>query len=134
MSRLQRIVLGVYCVSLVYCFVWTPWCVTNDSRYGTDRERLGYGWLWAGPRYPQLSTTIARPDTAGQPAAIADFSDIDQFVAEQSKREAWETASKYATPDTPLLIFRVIALSFLFGAAFLWTGIGKVSRVVNERK
>lgn len=50
MNLKQRIVLALYLVALAYCFVWIPWSVSTSGRYGTDHERLGYGWVRAGPR------------------------------------------------------------------------------------
>ena len=114
MRRPQRIVLGVYCLSLVYCFVWIPWCVTNNGRYGTDRERLGYGWLWGGPQYPKSQIKSAEPNVP--------FSDVDQFVNEQVDRRGWDSASPYASPDMILMAFRVLALSLSFMTVFVLVG------------
>ena len=49
MNPLQRAVVVLYGVLLLYCCLWVPW------RYGTNSlmnggDHAGYGWLWAGSR------------------------------------------------------------------------------------
>jgi hypothetical protein len=149
-SRLQRIVLAIYFLSLAYCFVWVPWSITSSDRYGTDHERLGYGWIWAGPRlqfhssekvsleHPTAVTGTANlkdfvpEQTSKQPANAQEFSDVDAFVAAQtqgypSEQEQWEARAKYAFPDMTILAFRIIAATTITGAAFLLAGIAKNS-------
>jgi hypothetical protein len=53
MNRSQRVVVILYCIVLLYCSVWVPWHV--QWHYPADfsrpmNERVGYGWLWAGPQ------------------------------------------------------------------------------------
>jgi hypothetical protein len=103
MSKIQRVVLALYFVSLAYCFVWIPWSAGS--------ERLGYGWVWAGPRF---SPSPARD--------VKDFSDVDQFVAEAN---AHSRISASAMPDTLIILFRVIATTAIAGAVFLLVGIAK---------
>jgi hypothetical protein len=70
-NKAQRIVLALYLLFIAYCFVWIPWSVTTTGRYGADHQRLGYGWVWAGPRFSPSTTSDAK-----------DFSNVDQFVAD----------------------------------------------------
>jgi hypothetical protein len=59
MSKAQRIILALYCLSVVYCCVWVPWhlhmSATGERWYADSFRRIGYGWLWAGPYvgYPE---------------------------------------------------------------------------------
>lgn len=53
MNRIQRVVVILYCLSLVYCCLWVPWHVP----YGPRHKHLGYGWIWEGP-----ATSPADPD------------------------------------------------------------------------
>jgi hypothetical protein len=68
-NRPQRIVLFAYFVVLLYCFVWIPWRIqvhAPDRRYGPmGYQRVGYGWLWAGPRNAGDDSEVrfANPDT-----------------------------------------------------------------------
>jgi hypothetical protein len=54
MSRTQRILLFLYCLLLAYSSIWIPWhrhvSATIPHWYARNYIRLGYGWLWAGPR------------------------------------------------------------------------------------
>jgi len=102
-SKLQRIVLAIYLLSLAYCFVWIPW--------SAGPEHLGYGWVWAGPRFS--------PSASGD---VKDFSDVDQFVAEAN---AQARISASAKPDTLIILFRVIAATAVAGAALVLAGIVK---------
>jgi hypothetical protein len=52
MTRAQRIVVVVYLLVVAYCCTWVPWCVRWHiaSDYSKPlMQRMGYGWLWAGP-------------------------------------------------------------------------------------
>jgi hypothetical protein len=109
MSKVQRIVLVTYCLSLAYCCVWIPWSVTGPGQYGTDRQRLGYGWVWAGPRF--------------SPAHVAhssDFSDVDQFVMEYN---AYASVSLSAMPEMRIIALRLAAVTAVTAAALLAAGI-----------
>lgn len=59
---------ALYCLLVAYCLIWVPWCI--EHRYGRltpITERIGYGWLWAGPRVIDPAATygsFARPDFA----------------------------------------------------------------------
>jgi len=46
MNRAQRIVLILYCLLIVYCCLWVPWHVIEQTGISA---RIGYGWLWIGP-------------------------------------------------------------------------------------
>lgn len=58
MSRVQRLVLILYCLLIVYCCVWVPWHLAQ----GPDRVRVGYGWLWAGPSNTPIDSTLTTPN------------------------------------------------------------------------
>jgi hypothetical protein len=118
MRRSQRIVSVVYCLGVAYCFVWIPWSVTSSDRYVTSHQRLGYGWIWAGPQYPEQSTEINRPQHPGTTTGTASLSDIREFTPHSE----WDGTSAYARPDFPLIILRLVALTLIFAAAFLLTG------------
>lgn len=114
MSRVQRIVLITYCLSVAYCCVWVPWCVTGSDQYGIYRQRLGYGWVWAGPRF-----------SPGHAEHGDDFSDVDRFVAEYN---AHASNSPAAMPDMPIIALRLAAATAVTATALLATGI-KVNAV-----
>jgi hypothetical protein len=49
MNRPQRVVAVLYCLFLVYCFVWIPWRIELVGQESTTHYvRAGYGWLWSG--------------------------------------------------------------------------------------
>ncbi|HEY6766122.1 MAG TPA: hypothetical protein VI386_15265 [Candidatus Sulfotelmatobacter sp.] len=124
LNRLQRIVVAIYFLSLAYCFVWVPWSVTTSTRYGSNRQRLGYGWVWAGPRYYQ-----PQPLKAGTTEQVLNFSDIDGFVKteaeEETARRRWDETSSYAVPDLILIPFRLVAFTAVAAAAFLLASLAK---------
>jgi hypothetical protein len=130
MSRVQRSVLVTYCLSLAYCCVWVPWSVTSSDRYGTDHQRLGYGWVWAGPQYPSSLAKINPPRHAERPSETPDFPDVDEFVADQAQQHQWDAMSRYAVPDTMLMVLRAISLTLVSAAAFLLTGIRRTNHSV----
>jgi hypothetical protein len=87
MNTAQRIILIVYCVLLLYCCLWIPWHIhvyASDYRHFPD-QRVGYGWLWAGPI------------------------------------SGWN--ARYATPDIPLILLRILAVTAIAGIALLITQI-----------
>jgi hypothetical protein len=81
-SGTPRVLLAIFTYFLVvaYCCIWVPWSVTSLDRYGTEHERPGYGWIWAGPRYPRSEANASSSGTK------ADFTDIEDFASEQKKR------------------------------------------------
>jgi hypothetical protein len=60
MTRVQRIILIVYCLLFAYCCVWVPWHVV----WGQDKSyvRDGYGWLWSGPSTEADEGILSAPD------------------------------------------------------------------------
>jgi hypothetical protein len=61
---IRRIIASLFCALLLYCCLWVPWKV-NLVRPGYASfgpERVGYGWLWAGPRRDSPWNMHARPD------------------------------------------------------------------------
>jgi hypothetical protein len=103
-NKAQRIVLALYLLFIAYCFVWIPWSVTTTGRYGADHQRLGYGWVWAGPRFSPSTTSDAK-----------DFSNVDQFVADSVEHNR---ISPHAMPDATILLFRIIAVTAVAGTLF----------------
>lgn len=121
MNQARRIVLILYCLLLAYCFVWIPWSITSSDRYGTSHQRLGYGWVWAGPRHP----TWTKPKQQGQYSvcdldpppgtqAQPDCSSVEDFESQQAER--WDAVSRRARPDMTLVAFRFITISLIFAA------------------
>jgi len=127
MGKPQRIILAIYCLSLAYCLVWIPWSVTSSDRYGTNCQRLGYGWVWAGPQYPDESAVIGWPRYPQKTAGTASVSDIQEFTSHSE----WDGASSYARPDLPLVFFRLIALSLIFVAASVLASFRPKSATLN---
>jgi hypothetical protein len=125
-SNVKRVILGIYFLSIAYCVVWIPWSITTTDRYGTERQRLGYGWLWGGPRYPRQGQYSVR-EIDKPPNTKPMFADVDDFVAEAAAREQWDATSRYAIPDVILVAFRIIAVTAVAGAAFILAGIAKPS-------
>jgi hypothetical protein len=74
-SHPQRIIFSLYLLSLAYCFSWVPWLATRSSRYGTEAQRFGYGWVWAGPEYPCALAEIESPKPVEQSAKKAPSAD-----------------------------------------------------------
>jgi hypothetical protein len=121
-NKTKRIVLALYFLSLAYSFVWIPWSVTHSDRHGISHQRLGYGWLWAGPRppvgpKPKLRGQFSRCDLDTAPADCSDAEDVD---AEQVER--WDAVSRQALPDMTLVAFRVAAVSLIATSALLLVG------------
>src|SRR5947209_6618375 len=44
MSKLQQVIVGLYCVGVAYCCLWVPW-YTNAAR--DNHYQLGYAPLWS---------------------------------------------------------------------------------------
>jgi hypothetical protein len=129
MSKPQRIVVVIFCLSLAYCFAWIPWSATSSDRYGTYTQRFGYGWVWAGPQNPEESMTIRWPEHSGGTAGTASFSDIREF----SPRSEWDARSSYGRPDLPLIAFRLIVLTSIFVAVFMGLRIRSFEDPVSPR-
>lgn len=123
LTRPQRIIVSIYLVCLAYCLCWIPWLATRSNRYGNETQRLGYGWVWAGPRYPR---SLLRTEARTQTPSVDDF---DQFVAVEEARQQWNVTSSHAAPDLRLILVRLSALSAaasaLLVAAGLFTGNAK---------
>src|SRR5450755_705303 len=98
MTKSHRIVLVSYCLLLAYCCVWIPWCI---PRHDSTCERVGYGWLWAGPAIKGDVFDQVFPDPHPQ----------------------WDRA----IPDLELMALRILAASAVSGAAFLLAGMRKSS-------
>lgn len=117
----KRIVAIIYCLLLVYCSVWIPWCEAyrGSSSYHTYR-RIGYGWVFAGPRVlveePDPSTFI--PTSSQQENQASGFT----VVGEESVRRVVKCGLVYAEPDVRLIVLRLIAVTALAAAAFLGVG------------
>lgn len=134
MNRAQRVLLALYFFSLAYSFVWIPWSVTSSNRYGTSHQRLGYGWLWAGPRHPVWSKPT--PKQQGQfsrcdlDPAPPNCSDVEDFEAEQAER--WDAVSRQALPDITIVAFRVLAVSLIAAGILPLTGFRKCIKTGHQ--
>lgn len=104
MSRAQRIVVIVYCLLLVYCCLWIPWHIPYRNSLP---QRVGYGWLWAGPALASL------------PAPPSGF------------RLDYEPPWDRARPDMELIALRLLAVTAISGAAFLVAGMLKSAAILN---
>jgi len=118
MSRVKRIVLALYFLLLAYSLVWIPWSITSSDKHGIRHQRLGYGWLWAGPRQPkpqrgQFSLCDLDP-------APANCSDVESEL-EQGQR--WDAISRQATPDLYPIALRFMAISLIAASALLLIGL-----------
>jgi hypothetical protein len=125
MNKVQRIVLALYFLSLAYCFVWIPWSVTSSDRYGTSHQRLGYGWLWAGPRHPVWPKQQGQFSLCDLDPAPPNCSDVEDFNTKQAER--WDAVSRQALPDVTLITFRIIAISLIACSALVMSGFRKKS-------
>ena len=113
MNRAQRVVLAAYCLLIFYCSVWVPWCVSGKRSYESYHERVGYGWLWAGPH---RDATIAFPSKT----------DPDTTYEEVDARTRGDEDT--AMPDLPLVGLRFLAVTALAVAAFLIVGVVRPTR------
>lgn len=123
-TTMQRAVVAVYCAALVYCIIWLPWCVTL---YGSARfprppvcQRVGYGWLWAGPAQHQHAGDIF--DQVGAQSASP------VMVVENPD------PSHVARPDMELVVLRVLAATLLFVGATLLVGVLRKPASSAERR
>jgi hypothetical protein len=124
MRTTQRIISTLYILSLAYCGAWIPWSLTSHDRYGTTRQRLGYGWVWAGPQYHKSSSIPpAPPPNNTQKSGTASIDDIVEGAPTQpldpeaEKQREWDAISRLAAPDATLIAFRVADISLLFAAS-----------------
>lgn len=109
-----------YCLLFAYCLLWVPWCVTRPAVRSQHRvERLGYGWLWAGPYKEPLHIVSTEPDT-GQPAVE---SNVPYTAFGQASRSSVPDESEYARPDFDLIAMRLVAVTAIFIAVSLLTGV-----------
>lgn len=114
-----RVIAVCYCLLLVYCLVWIPWCGSyhvSGAYRGHTYYRLGYGWLWAGPQ-----TVVQEPDpstltspSAGNTNRASGFN----VVGEESMHTVVQSGLTYAEPDLRVIVLRITAASALAAAAF----------------
>jgi hypothetical protein len=119
MRKAQRVTLILYFFMLAYCCAWIPWKGTNDL----GGQRMGYGWVWAGPRYPKppapLAVPTTTPEKADQPVASYESWEVEEGDPVGDQHREWDSMSRFAIPDLTLFSFRIIAASALAGAAFI---------------
>jgi len=148
-NRWQRVIVVVYCLMLTGCFLWLPWCVSQQQDY----VRLGNAWLWSGPYevkwfYSCESNLVARWDIAANDWICDDvvepkstghalLSDIDEKATASLKGTAnLETPPKvkakhigykkylpYAQPDNRLILLRLLAATTICAALFVTAGL-----------
>ena len=133
MRKAQRVVLVLYCFALAYCCAWIPWKGTNDL----GGQRMGYGWAWAGPRYPKPPAPLAvaaEPQVkTDQPVASYESSEVEEYDPVGDQRREWDSVSRFAIPDLALFSFRIIAATALAGAAFILNSQARWSKVKKEK-
>jgi hypothetical protein len=123
MNRSQRVVLIVYCLLLTYCCVWIPWCENYHVTSPYARHtyyRIGYGWLWAGPR-----VLVEEVDPEASVDTRADRKDPSglTILGEVTLRKVPTTGFTYAEPDSRLIALRLGAATAIAAAAFLFAGV-----------
>ena len=107
MGKNQRLVVAAYCLLLAYCCVWIPWSIPQRDSH---ERRVGYGWLWAGPRW-------AEPHEINVPPPPTGFTiDSDETIPDPDPRHA-------ARPDLEVMFLRFLAATIISGAAFLLAGM-----------
>jgi hypothetical protein len=109
-NRRQHLVLIVYCAVLVYCFLWIPWRVQlgiGRIRY----ERVGYGWLWAGPPLPPPSPPIVYdpPIKDARGWTVVAEEDLGPTVSDP-----------HAEPDVGLIFLRFLAATAIATAGWFF--------------
>jgi hypothetical protein len=98
MTKTRRVLLATYCLLLAYCFLRVPWSISYRNSIS---QRVGYGWIWAGPDHNDKHGDI-----------------FDQVAAKDyASSVPWERAR----PDVELIAMRLIALTAVCGASFVLT-------------
>jgi hypothetical protein len=106
-NRPQRFVLIVYCAFIAYCSVWIPWRINYPEG---AHERVGYGWVWAGPhRSPPVvyKPPIETPDGL-------------KILTEEDTQSSWRDLN--AEPDLLLIVLRLVAVTAILATVFLLVG------------
>lgn len=136
MNRARRAVLVVYCVALALACLWVPWRV--DPPGPQPSIRLGYGFVWYGPKppeefsaYQRLQSGQAAPQpppgfvldrgtTNGGERSLAE--EFEQFRRESPRPpegyEYWQYY-KYAQVDGKRLSLEIAALTALCAIPFV---------------
>jgi len=123
-NRYQRSVVIVYLIAVAYCCVWIPWCFNLHS--ASDYSRIGYGWVWAGPRFlPVFSFNTSKSDSGNK----SDFPDVDELL--DRPQHEHERTSPSAMPDMPIIALRVTAATAIATAAFLLAGMKTTTKVAS---
>lgn len=121
-TKVQRVVIACYCTLLVYCLVWIPWCVVL---YGSARlphppvcQRVGYGWLWAGPsqhsHVGDIFDRLAETSVPAPPAGVT----LDPVIVIENP-----DPNHVARPDMELIALRLLAATLIFAVAMLLAGL-----------
>jgi hypothetical protein len=105
MNQVRRVLLTTYLIVVAYCLVWIPWCI---PRRNASCERVGYGWLWAGPTGGRTYSDVPAPPPG--------------FVLEHP-----EPPFHLARPDLELMGMRLLAATVLLGAGLACTGVWRRS-------
>ncbi len=99
-KKLRRVTLSFYCLLVAYCLLWIPWCVPHrDSTCG----RVGYGWLWAGPAYPEEASASvsepAKPIAPPPPRGFTEDIELRDIFVSAGIEEAIASVPKPAIPQ-----------------------------------
>lgn len=105
MSKPQRIILVIYCFMLAYCFVWIPWRVTfvleTQSSVGDETTSPYQGEKETRTRFAY--SFVWNPPSEG-------------------RNLRWIPA-----PAADLILLRVLAITAIAGAVFIFAGTFKTS-------
>jgi hypothetical protein len=105
-SKPQRVVVALSCLTLAYCCLWIPWHVQRVSRYSSTYVRSGYGWLWTGP------VQYCPPPPSDHTANLCDI-----------VKPSGPDYDSDASPDIELMAMRFAAVTVVSIGAFLIAGV-----------
>lgn len=115
MSRTHRIIAALYCLLVAYCLTWVPWSIEHKPtpRLSSSTERVGYGWLWSGPKsIDPWAVVSVQPEND----PYAHYGGHIETPTPISKH------NEYARPDFALIAMRLIVVTCISLAALLLAG------------
>src|SRR5436305_140326 len=102
MNLSKRVIALLYLLLIVYCSTWIPWCEDHQTSYRRHAyDRVGYGWVWAGPRL-----FVEEPDPSTKHSPVPTEKDQDSrwtVVEEESMHLVVKGGLSYAEPDIRLI-------------------------------
>jgi hypothetical protein len=124
MNRGQRIIIAVYLLFVALSLMWVPWRLPDPEM----PQKLGYGFLWAGPYHPKITVPQATATTQNTDPPVPEgysVADIFDIVAEEHREDM------YAAPDYPRIALRLAILTCLAGSALLFSSLATLRRKVS---